>query len=199
MAEMVDIQISKPRTCTDQQHRTNMRGDNSVEAYWRICVTLPFLDEIISHLESRFVDLHSSAAKGLLLLPDMIESHSKKASEKSKSFAKAHNIDLPRNYTLDVFYVQLEHWHKVLEARSPDKLTSIEHWHKVLEARSPDKLTSITQAIALAKNSLCPAIAHLLQLVACLPVTTCGCKRSTSALRQLNTQARRKQIKSGTA
>ncbi len=48
----------------------------------------------------------------------------------------------------------------------------------------------ITQAIALAENSLCLAIARLLQLVACWPVTACGCERSISALRRLKTYLR---------
>ena len=53
MATAVNVEPSKPRSCSRQRNRPNVVG-YTVEEWYKINVAIPFIDHIISDLESRF-------------------------------------------------------------------------------------------------------------------------------------------------
>ncbi len=56
-----------PRRCSVQTSRSNTPGDTP-EIYYRRIVSIPFVDELISHLETRFSDIQEKAILGLRLV-----------------------------------------------------------------------------------------------------------------------------------
>ena len=63
VAEKSNVSVSMPRISQKQQHRLNPQCD-SPEEYYKITVTGPFLDQLISDLESRF-NKHAKQAASL--------------------------------------------------------------------------------------------------------------------------------------
>ena len=52
----VDVQPTKPRLCGRQQHRSNAdTEDGSVEGYYRVNLTVPFLDYLLAEFRSRYI------------------------------------------------------------------------------------------------------------------------------------------------
>lgn len=49
-----DIALSVPRLSKKQQHRSNVEIE-SPEEYYRVTMFIPFLDELNSHIEPRFI------------------------------------------------------------------------------------------------------------------------------------------------
>ena len=60
-----------PRRCSVQTARSNMPGDTP-EVYYRRILTIPFLDKLISHLESRFSNIQQKALEGMSLVPTVL-------------------------------------------------------------------------------------------------------------------------------
>lgn len=54
MANAVNTNISRPRNCRRQIHRPNAEAEG-IEVWYRINVAIPFLDHIISELNSIFI------------------------------------------------------------------------------------------------------------------------------------------------
>ena len=53
------------------RQRNNVPGDTP-EIYYRHTVSIPFLDELISHLKTRFSDLQQNAIMGMTLVPSVM-------------------------------------------------------------------------------------------------------------------------------
>ena len=53
MAQSVDVELSTPRLASRQQHRQNIPAQNSQD-YFRLNLTNPLLDHLLSGLNSRF-------------------------------------------------------------------------------------------------------------------------------------------------
>ena len=71
MAKAVNVEPSKPRSCSRQRNRPNV-VECTVEEWYKINVAKPFIDHIISDLESRF-SLHVKTASLLIcLVPSLI-------------------------------------------------------------------------------------------------------------------------------
>ena len=66
-------QPSIPRCCGRQSHRDNIPSDTP-EEYFRRSITIPFLDQLIQHMSSRFSALQSTAVRGLCLVPSVFVS-----------------------------------------------------------------------------------------------------------------------------
>ena len=60
-----------PRRCSRQTARGNTPGDTP-EVYYRRTLSIPFLDELISHLETRFSDIQQKAIRGMRLVPTVL-------------------------------------------------------------------------------------------------------------------------------
>ena len=71
MATSVDTEHCKPRSCARQTNRPNV-ATLTVEEWYKINVAIPFLDHIITDLESRFSPLAKTASSLLCLVPSIL-------------------------------------------------------------------------------------------------------------------------------
>ena len=60
-----------PRRCNRQTARSNTPGETP-EIYYKRTISIPFLDELISHLNSRFSDIQQKAIMGMRIVPSVL-------------------------------------------------------------------------------------------------------------------------------
>ena len=70
LANKVNVEVSKPRTVKKQVYRSNHTSDNVME-YYKVAVTIPLIDHVISELEKRFEN-SLTAFHGLVLIPSKL-------------------------------------------------------------------------------------------------------------------------------
>lgn len=68
-----------PRRCSRQVARSNIPGETP-EIYYKRTITIPFLDQFISHLNSRFSDIQQKAIMGMKIVPSVLMDNSLSAS-----------------------------------------------------------------------------------------------------------------------
>lgn len=75
IARKISVDIKRPRVCARQVHRQNalllnsgLSDDQLIEEYFRINVTIPFLDDVLGCLQIRF-DGQKTVMKGTMLIP----------------------------------------------------------------------------------------------------------------------------------
>ena len=106
MARELDVPECMPRQCSRQVHR-NQAPATSVADYYKRNVTIPFLDEVIGQMETRFGPLQQLAVSGLSLFPAaMMKEQTPKAS--LMKFGKAHVSDFPPGCNMDTFEADKE-------------------------------------------------------------------------------------------
>ena len=71
MCQSIGTQISTPRTCSRQIHRSNVSAQTPSELYRRTA-TIPILDHLLSEIESRFSSHQKTALLGLYLIPSIL-------------------------------------------------------------------------------------------------------------------------------
>lgn len=153
-----------PRWCSRQTARSNTPGDKP-EIYYKRSISIPFIDELLGHLKSRFSDIQQKATKDMTMVPSVLMD---KTSPHS-------SIDELRDYYSE-------------DLPSPSSLESELHLWKC-------KWTSFIQplpdtpakALSFANESMFPNIHRLLHIICTIPVTSCECERSVSVLRRLKT------------
>ena len=156
-----------PRISQRQQHRANQPFE-SVEEYFRHSVTIPFLDHLISELSFRFDEHTKKAALVQHLLPVRICSTS--SVQDIDQAVAFYGNDLPNKSIIDEEY---ERWKG--------------KWIMIAPQDRPQNLSdSLKQCCS---HSL-PNIFTLLKLFATLPLSSCSCERSASAMRRLNNYLR---------
>ena len=155
-----------PRRCSVQTARCNMPGDTP-EVYYKRTVSIPFLDELISHLRSRFSTIQEKAIKGMTLVPSVIVESNVTVGH----LLEAYRDDLPNPSSLEV---ELHLW--------KCKWSSIPTSTNV-----PD---TPAESLKVASYNMFPNIHTIFRLVCTLPVTSCECERSVSVLRRLKTYLR---------
>ena len=67
-ASKVDAPVWYPRVCAKQRHRENNPSDNASN-YFKINISIPFLDHLIQELSTRFSGKKSIVIKGLSFIP----------------------------------------------------------------------------------------------------------------------------------
>ena len=154
-----------PRLCAVQQHRSNTPGDTP-EEYYCHTISIPFLDTLLSHLESRFSDIQQKSVNGMKIVPSVLMVKSCTHQELFDSYSE----DLP---SPDLLESELDLWkHK---------------WQLTSSQQLPD---SPANALVYASKNMYPNIHSTLHLICTLPVTSCECERSVSVLRRLKTYMR---------
>ena len=68
MAEVAGTTMTIPRRCGRQSKRNNIPGETP-EVYYRRVLFIPFLDDLLEQLESRFSAMSAKSLIGLKLLP----------------------------------------------------------------------------------------------------------------------------------
>ena len=166
LAERSQIAVSMPRVSGQQQHRPN-QPSNSVEEYFRLSVTIPFLDHMLSDLTSRFAAHVKQSASIQRLLPTNIKPDSSVDDiERAVTFYKE---DLPNADLVDEeFHIWKSRW---------------------LSIPKQDRPKTLSESMKHCPVSL-PNTYTLLKLFATLPLSSCSCERSASTLRRLNSYLR---------
>ena len=158
-----------PRQCLTQTSRDNTPGETP-EVYYRRTLSIPFLDELISHMGSRFSDIQQKAVQGMRLVPTVLCDPSI-PTLKHQDLLDSYDEDLPSPLTLES---ELDLWKHKWQSQSSDPLM-------------PD---SPSQTLLFARKSMWPNVHTILRLVCTIPVTSCECERSISVLRRLKTYLR---------
>lgn len=167
IAERSEIPISMPRVSLRQQHRSNPPS-TSVEEYFKLSVTIPFLDHIHSDLVTRFAAHVKQSATIQKLIPAHIKSDS--SVDELKEAVAFYEEDLPNADLVDEeYHLWKSKWLSTPQQDRPRALGDC------LKQCSPESL---------------PNIYTLLKIFATLPLSSCSCERSASALRRLNNYLR---------
>ena len=161
MGVAVNVEPCKPRNCARQRHRPNADAE-SIEEWFRKNVAIPFLDHIITELDTRFSVLAQTSAQLLELVPSVL------CSGKEFDLSAAEQVyaqDLP---SPELLQQELTRW-KYVHTLKPAK----------------ERATTCAKAIKECDRLLFPNLYILLQIACTLPVTSCECERSASTLRRL--------------
>ena len=131
-------------------------------------MSVPFLDELIAHIDQRFSDIQQKVIRGLSIVPTVIKA--KFLSQPSLSeLTEFYQDYLPSPSTLDV---ELDLW----ECK----------WRNYKD-ELPD---TPAKTLSFASKSMYPNIHCLLRIICTIPVMICECERSVSVLRRLKTYLR---------
>jgi len=124
------------------------------EEYYRVNVTLPFLSHIISELEAQFSDLSVLSAKMMNLIPSVLCTTEELPS--LDDVVAMYNEDLP----------------------SPDLIRK----NKFAGTDKSQLPSTARKAIKVCDMDMFPNIFTLLKIFITIPVTSCECERSASAI-----------------
>ncbi len=155
-----------PRRCSVQTSRSNTPGETP-KLYYRRILSIPFLDALLSHLDSRFSDIQEKALIGMKLVPTVLCDPSISTCKHEELLA-SYAEDLPFPLSLQA---ELDLWkHK---------------WQS--QTSNPNMPDSPSNTLLVAKDSTWPNINTILRLVCTIPVRSCECERSVSVIRRLKT------------
>ncbi|XP_068720569.1 52 kDa repressor of the inhibitor of the protein kinase-like [Montipora capricornis] len=163
VAQTIEVLPSKPRTTVRQMHRANAPAE-SIPDFYRLNYYYPFLDHVIQHMNDRFPEALKGALQGTLLIPSPLKKLSTSVEEAIK---KEFPEDLPMPQSFE---------HEVIR------------WK--FAQQDNDSITSLPESVASCDERLYPNISTIFQLLLTLPVGSCSCERSFSALRRLKTWCR---------
>ena len=167
----VNGKFDDPRHCASQTLRNN-QPVNSQEDYYRVSLTIPFLDHLIRQMEMRFSNHHLIHVKGFALLPEVMKEQNdvKLWKNNVKLFLESIKSDLPHPFGIDA---ELDLWQV--------------YWSRKEEVEFPDKIYKVLKAT---EEDIFPNIFTALKLLATLPITTCEVERSISVIRRLKSYVR---------
>ena len=173
LGELVGVTEPSPRLAGRQQHRQNIHADTMTD-YYRLNLTIPLLDHIITELEDRF-NPNSSGVLGefVQLLPvDVFKKSDQLKSVDFPMVLQLYEDDLPSSHSLDV---ELELW----QAK----------WKDSDDALVEDLNTPVKVLPHVDKDYF-PNIRSLMLIMITIPVTSCECERSISLLRLVKSTLR---------
>lgn len=162
IAQKVDIELIIPRQCGRQKHRSNPET-TSVEEYFRQTVYIPYLDSLISSIESRFCDANSAQFNLTLLHPSKLYKLNRQQFKDTMS-------TINQVYHIDNFESEALSW--------------FDFW-KTREYKSSQDFLDL-----LPFTKFYPAVRYALLVLLTLPATTCTVERSFSTLRRVKTWLR---------
>ena len=171
MAQSVGIDESMPRLASRQQHRSNVPA-RDCSAYYRLNLTIPLLDHLITELNTRFDATTSQhIADFMSPLPSNMITSSESGNGNLVNILQLYEDDLPSPAT---FSAEFDLWSQKWNADQ----------HKAAELSTPEK------ALVFADSDFYPNIRRLLKIMATLPVTSCECERSISMLKLVKSPLR---------
>lgn len=158
------------RRCSTQTARCNTPGETP-EIYYKRTIAIPFLDQLICHLNSRFSDIQQKAIMGMKIVPSVLMNNSLISDSESitQHLVEYYKEDLPNPSSLAV---------------------ELHLWKCKWRSFSQPLPDTPAEALIFASRSMFPNIHELLRLVCTIPVTSCECERSVSVLRRLKTYLR---------
>ena len=170
LANEVEVDEKTPRICKHQTTRENYTASTPRE-YYRLKLTIPFLDHLIEEMESRFPSEMCNLYNVFYVIPAVFL-HCKDLDWKVEfmKFVAAYEDDLPSPRRI---HAELDMWETA--------------WKQGLEII---EYSSIADTLQHCNRVAFPNIFTALKILACIPVTTCECERSVSALRRTKTWLR---------
>jgi len=168
IATAVEVKEEAPRCAGKMQHRQNAPAETP-KMYYQRNLTIPLLDHLLSELNSRFTELSKRIAAMMHIIP-AVHIQLNSSMDKLKDVLKPYYDDLPSTGSVDA---EVHTW--------------ITKWKDVAPDNRPD---TAGKTLKQTDRSFFPNIHRLLQIICTLPVTSCECERSISALRLLKTYLR---------
>ena len=166
LAKKVDVKESKLRTVGKQTTRSNPPY-TTISEYYKRMISIPLIDHLLSSLDARF-DIESvNVYLGLTIVPTKMFSLIKKGDDwkaKFKTVSDFYVDDLPNPLSLDA---ELLLWQTFWEQRV---------------GPYPSNIATTLQAITFDGFE---NIKVILRILGTLPITSCECEHSISALRIL--------------
>ena len=145
--------IEKPRTCRRQTLRENVEG--SCEEYYRRSAFIPFPDNMLQEMTSRFSEVTKVAALGLCLLPCKVNSVTPEINDTLLIF---YGHDLPSKETFH---------HEVMVWKTPCRLSRT-HRANITVTLSDERVSRTTF----------PNLVTMLHLLLLTPVTSASVQRA---------------------
>lgn len=179
MAEKLDIDVKRPRTCARQTRRENYALEDCQD-YYRVSTFIPLIETVTEDLKVRFSQEVLDSFNLTLLIPDKVILQTfNQTKELIKSLISRFGNLLEGNKEIQVLKLKAEvqHWQQLWSTKktSGDGLP--------LPASSFDALKSCDEDVY-------PIIHKLLQIFCTLPVTNASAERSFSSLRCIKTWLR---------
>ncbi|XP_078368450.1 52 kDa repressor of the inhibitor of the protein kinase-like [Oculina patagonica] len=162
-----DVAVCKPRLAGRQLFRENVPAD-SVSEYYKLAMYYPFLDHLISELDSRLIK-PSPLFKVTNLLPKNVGNWSP-AEISAKEILDAYDPDIPED-------IQQLHESECLRWKL--------RWDKV-----DNPPATIVETLPHCRPQEFPNLSRAFTALLTLPITTATAERSFSALRRLKTYLR---------
>ena len=172
LAEKVEVEESKPRTVVGKQTTRSNPPYKSISEYYKRTITIPLVDHINSALQHRFDTESVNVYKGLSVVPTKMMSLKEKGQDWRDDFKVVTNFyvdDLPYPLALDAELSLWTTYWETYRGLLPDNIAT------TLKAINFDGFENI-------KVILC--------ILATLPITSCECERTISALRTLKNYQR---------
>ena len=166
VADDIGVDIQPPRQAGRQMNRENPKVDLP-EDYFRITVFIPYLDSIISSLETRFC-VENKPAFSLLVLHPFLMTKLERLAFKDQARAIA------EYYAFDNFIEESETWYDIWKCKTS----------------KGEKTETMTLCEVLDETNFFPMIKMAFLTALALPVTTCTIERSFSTLRRVKTWLR---------
>ncbi|KAF3859978.1 hypothetical protein F7725_000233, partial [Dissostichus mawsoni] len=164
LASTIDVVPSKKRVTNRQQNRANTPSQ-SIEEHYRLNLFYPFIDHVTSQLNTRFVENSEPAMLATYLIPSAL---SRLTKDKQEMMVSWYREDLPQ----------------------PDSIDQEIHRWKVKNQPPTLLVSTAKDTLNMINVQYYPNIHCILSIYLTLPVTTCSCERSFSALRRLKTWLR---------
>ena len=175
LAEQVNIQESKRRTCIRQVHRSNPNYDTIPDYYFKT-VTVELLAHLCNQLEIRFDSSSMISYQGISIVPSKLISsfysnNNINWRESFRCFVNFYEDDFPK---LQVLKGELDAW---------------ERFWVAYKKSHPNTVLQTLKIMSPFADSF-PDIHIALRLLATLPITSCECERSFSAMKKLKNYTR---------
>ena len=166
IAEFLHIEVKQPRYASRQTCRDNPPSE-TVSEYFKRSLTIPFVDHLGFQINFRFSEESLVSYSGLYIVPYKMLSAKSMWKE---NFFKCFNfyiLDMPSPSSIQA---EMDLWENHWKSCSSKLLTIPSHISEVLKLPITKGFVNIYVA---------------LRILATLPVTTCECERSFSAMRHL--------------
>lgn len=169
IATSVNLDESKPRSCFRMTLKEN-HPSNNVSEFYKRSFTIPLIDEVRGEVSRRFTGDNSIVFKGLFVIPEIMISSKSDLSLNWRSeflcFLDFYKDDF-NQVSFKTVEAELDLWE--------------EHWNNP-KTTLPDSVSSTLKCISF---TCFPIIKTALRILGTIPVTSCSCERSFSALRKL--------------
>ena len=164
LAKLVKVKPTKKRTANYQVHRENVPADSTSE-YYKRAVTIPFLDQLMRQVQSRFSKGNLDAWDVMYAMPNKVVSDPNWTEHFSR-FLRKYKDDLP-----DPDFLECE----------------LQMWRLKFSNLTDPLPTSLEELLLYTDQFSFPNILTALRIFGTIPVTTCSCERPISTLRRLKT------------